>query len=61
VWNATHRFAAKTFFVGGLLGLIAVILRAPFWLPMVVILAGALAPVIHSLVLYKQLERRGEL
>ena len=61
VWNATHRFAAKTFFVGGLLGLIGVILRAPFWLPMTMILIGALAPVIHSLVFYKQLERRGEL
>ena len=61
VWNATHRFAAKTFFAGGLLGLMVVLLRAPFWLPMTVILLAALAPVVHSLVFYKQLERRGEL
>ena len=61
VWNATHRFAAKTLFAGGLLGLIAVILRAPFWLPITLILIATLVPVIHSLVLYKQLERRGEL
>jgi len=61
VWNATHRFAAKTFVGGGLLGLIAVILRAPFWLPITMILIATLVPVIHSLVLYKQLERRGEL
>jgi uncharacterized membrane protein len=61
VWNATHRFAAKTFFAGGLLGLIAVILRGPFWLPIAAILIAALAPVIYSLVFYKQLERQGGL
>jgi len=61
VWNATHRFAAKTFFAGGLLGLAAVVLRAPFWVPMTAILAAAFAPAIYSLVLYKQLERRGQL
>lgn len=61
VWNATHRFAAKTFFVGGLLGLIAVFLRAPFWLPVTAILVAALVPVIYSLVFYKRLERHGGL
>jgi uncharacterized membrane protein len=61
VWNATHRFAAKTMFAGGMAGLIAVILRAPFWLPMTAIVAAALVPVIYSLVFYKQLERHGEL
>jgi uncharacterized membrane protein len=60
VWNATHRFAAKTFFAGGLLGLVAVILRAPFWLPVAAILVAALVPAVYSLVFYKQLERRGE-
>jgi uncharacterized membrane protein len=61
VWNATHRFAAKTFFAGGLIGLLAVILRAPFWTPITAILIGALVPAIYSLLFYKQLERRGEL
>lgn len=61
VWNATHRFAARTFFAGGLLGLVAVLLRAPFWLPIAAILVAALAPVIYSLVFYKQLERQGGL
>jgi uncharacterized membrane protein len=61
VWNATHRFAAKTFFAGGLLGLLAVIAKAPFWLPIAAILIAALAPVIYSLVFYKQLERQGGL
>ena len=61
VWNATHRLAAKTFFAGGLLGLIAVLFRAPFWLPITVILIGAFIPAIYSLIFYKQLEHRGEL
>jgi uncharacterized membrane protein len=61
VWNATHRLAAKTMFTGGLLGLAAVFLRAPFWLPLAAILVAALIPVIYSLVFYKQLERRGAL
>ena len=61
VWNATHRLAAKTFFAGGLLGLLALILRAPFWLSISAILIAALVPVIYSLVFYKNLERRGTL
>jgi uncharacterized membrane protein len=61
VWNATHRFAARTFFAGGVLGLFAVIVKAPFWLPLAAILIAALAPVIYSLVFYKQLERQGGL
>lgn len=61
VWNATHRFGARTFFAGGLLGLLGVIVKAPFWLPITAILIAALAPVIYSLVFYKQLERQGGL
>jgi uncharacterized membrane protein len=61
VWNATHRFAAKTFVAGGLLGLILVIVGAPFWLSVAAILVSGLAPVIYSLVFYKQLERHGGL
>ena len=61
VWNATHRLAAKTFFAGGVLGLIAVIFGAPFWLPIGLILLGALAPAVYSLAFYKQLEKRGQL
>ena len=61
VWNATHRFAAKTIFAGGVLGLIAVIMKAPFWIPIAAIIAAAFTPVIYSLIFYKQLERRGEL
>lgn len=59
VWHATHRLAAKTFVAGGLLALALVALNfraLPFW----TLLIAALTPAVYSLVLYKQLERRGE-
>ncbi len=60
VWYATHRFAAKCFVLAGLLGLALTIAGVPLG-PLVTILVGALAPVVYSLVYYKQLERRGQL
>jgi uncharacterized membrane protein len=60
VWNATHRFAARTWMAGGLLGLLFIILRLPV-LSISALLLGGLAPYVYSLVMYKQLERRGEL
>jgi uncharacterized membrane protein len=60
VWNATHRFAAKTFVAGGLVGLVFSIVGLFFW-AILAILVGSLAPVVYSLVIYKQLERRGEI
>jgi uncharacterized membrane protein len=61
VWNVTHRLAAKTIFVGGLVGLIGVLLHAPFWMPIACFLVAAFVPAAYSLVFYKQMERRGEL
>ena len=61
VWNATHRFAAKTFVLGGVIGLVVTVFGMKGWVPFAVLMAGALAPAIYSLVFYKQLERRGEL
>ena len=61
VWNVTHRFAAKTFFIGGLFGLVSVVFRAPAWFPVVAILAAALIPAVYSLIYYKQLEHSGQL
>jgi uncharacterized membrane protein len=61
VWNATHRFAAKTFVVAGLAGLLMTVAGSNGWPVLVVLLLGALVPVIYSLTYYKQLERRGEL
>ena len=60
VWNATHRLGGKMFFVCGWIGLVLALLRAPFWSIIVILAAGAAAPAVYSLVLYKQLERRGE-
>ena len=59
VWASTHRFGAKTLTVAGLVGVLLVIGGAPIWAPVIMLAAGALAPVVHSLVCYKQLEHRG--
>jgi uncharacterized membrane protein len=61
VWNVTHRLGAKTFVAGGILGLLGVLLRAPFWVPIACFLLAASVPVVYSLIFYKQLEHRGEL
>jgi uncharacterized membrane protein len=61
VWNATHRFAAKTFVAAGVIGLALTLLGFTGWPVFVLLMAGLLAPVAYSLVFYKQLERRGQL
>jgi len=61
VWNATHRLAAKTFVVAGLLGLALTAVGLNVWPTFISLTAGALIPVVYSLTFYKQLERRGEL
>jgi uncharacterized membrane protein len=60
VWNATHRFAAKTLIAGGLAGMSLTLLGLSV-LGTLALLTGLLAPVAYSLIYYKQLERRGEL
>ena len=59
VWKDSHRFGAKCFTAAGLLGLLLSFASSAIWAPFAVLAAGALAPVIYSLVLYKQLEHRG--
>jgi uncharacterized membrane protein len=61
VWNATHRLGAKTFVVGGLIGLILALVGAWPGFCLGAVLLAAFVPAIYSLVYYKQLERRGEL
>ena len=61
VWNATHRFAAKTFVIVGLTGLLLSIIGFTGWPVLILVMVGPLAPVAYSLVFYKQLEKRGEL
>ena len=60
VWIATHRFAAKTFVIGGLLGFALTVIGLHRW-PVFAILAGVFAPTIYSLVAYKRLQRQGDL
>lgn len=61
VWHATHRFAGKSFVIGGVAGLVLVILGAGMIAMIVVFPIAVLAPVVYSLVYYKQLERRNDL
>jgi uncharacterized membrane protein len=60
VWRATHHFAAQTFLIGGVVGLALALIVPIVWLPIVMLGIGGLAPVIYSLVYYKQLEHRGQ-
>lgn len=65
VWNDTHRLAGRMFVGGAIIGLLAVVLPLP--LPaatiavIAIIMTAALCPVLYSLILYKRLEKRGEL
>jgi len=61
VWNATHRFAAKTFVIVGAAGLLLSIIGFSGWPVLTLVLVGPLAPVAYSLIFYKRLEKRGEL
>jgi uncharacterized membrane protein len=61
VWNATHRLAAKTMVVSGLVGLAISAASPNFWLVLVVLTIGLLIPAAYSFVFYKRLERLGEL
>jgi uncharacterized membrane protein len=60
VWNATHRFAARTWMAGGILGLLFTIIGLRV-LSISVLLVGGLAPYVYSLIIYKQLERSREM
>jgi len=60
VWNATHRLTAKMFFAGGLLGVGLTLVGLVQWPPFVLLVA-ALVPVVYSFVLYKKLQKVGEL
>jgi uncharacterized membrane protein len=59
VWYATHRLAGKTMVAGGLAVLAATLAGLPGYVATAALLAGALVPVVFSLVYYKRLERTG--
>ena len=61
VWYATHRFAAKTTVGGALLSFAGVLAGLPLWMCMAVLLAGPVIPAFYSLLVYRRLERKGNL
>jgi uncharacterized membrane protein len=60
VWTDTHRMTARLFVASGVLGVAAILLGMPGWMSIALILLISMIPVVYSLVLYKRLERRGE-
>lgn len=61
VWYATHRATARLMVASGVAGLVAVLAGAPQWLLLVIGAAWAVGALAFSLVLYKKLERTGQL
>ena len=61
VWNATHRFAAKSFVASGVIGLLVTLLGFSGWPVFLLLMVGAVAPVAYSLMFYKRLKRQKQL
>jgi uncharacterized membrane protein len=61
VWDRTHRVAAWLFVATGLAGCVLVLVGVHPIVCFAILMVGALSPVLYSLVLYKRLERRGQL
>ncbi len=61
VWNDTHRLAAWVMFAAGIVGFLLTISGVWIVIPIVLLVASALIPVIYSFVHYKALERSGQL
>lgn len=60
VWTDTHRLAAWTMVMGGMVGLVATLAGAPFSVSLAIFLLAMLLPVPYSLIRYKLLERQGK-
>ena len=61
VWDRTHRVAAWLFVAAGLIGGVLALLGVNPIVCFVILMIGALTPVVYSAVLYKRLEREGKL
>jgi uncharacterized membrane protein len=61
VWDRTHRLAAWLLVATGLVGAVAAAAGLHPAACFVLLMVGALSPVVYSLVLYKRLEREGRL
>ncbi|HEY1376931.1 MAG TPA: SdpI family protein [Gemmataceae bacterium] len=61
VWDRTHRVAAWLFVATGVAGAVLALLGVHPAVCFVLLMVGALSPIVYSLVLYKRLEREGKL
>ena len=61
VWYATHRLGARLMVASGVLGLVAILLGAPAWLTLLLMLWWAPVAVLYSLACYRRLEKAGTL
>jgi uncharacterized membrane protein len=61
VWNYTHRLAAWTFVIAGVIGLIAMLLDLPATVAFGLLMIAVIIPAVFSFVEYKRLDRNGEL
>jgi uncharacterized membrane protein len=59
VWVSTHRIAARLMVAAGVLGAVAAVIGVPLSILFVGLMLVLLIPCVHSLMLYKQLERSG--
>jgi len=60
VWIATHRLAARLLVPAGMLGALLLWLGAPLGVALALLTGALLAPCVYSFLLYRQLEREGE-
>jgi uncharacterized membrane protein len=61
VWNDTHRVAAWVMVGAGVCGFLITVSGVSLVIPIVLLLAAGLIPVVYSFIHYKVLERRGAL
>ncbi len=61
VWDRTHRVAAWLFVTAGVIGGALSLLGVHPIVCFVILIVGALTPIVYSLILYKRLERDGKL
>lgn len=61
VWDRTHRLGAWLMTGAGAVGFVAALAGVPGWICFTVLMVAVLFPVLYSLVLYKRLERAGQL
>ena len=54
VWERTHRLGGWVFVLAGLLLVLGAIVRAPSWVPVVVLILAVLIPCAYSYVIYRQ-------